>query len=171
MTHLYNPENVNCRSRRIPYADVAGAQRRPAEFLLPAESWRGTVALCDLPRYPKPGGRLDVFFRVFCWQGILFNLPFFSWMRSSGVEKVASSRAASFHVSSYLVTLTTSAEEELNALPAKVVARIVPRVERLGALLRPPGCKNSRAVIANGEFALVITGLCTRSATRLRPSM
>ena len=42
---------------------------------------------------------------------------------------------------SYRVVFTTSAEKELTALPSNVVARIVPRVERLAAVPRPPGCK------------------------------
>lgn len=41
----------------------------------------------------------------------------------------------------YQVSLTTSAEKELNALPATVIARIVPRLEGLATVPRPPGCK------------------------------
>jgi mRNA interferase RelE/StbE len=37
--------------------------------------------------------------------------------------------------------LTTSAEKELQGLPAKAVARIVPRLEALAETPRPPGCK------------------------------
>lgn len=42
---------------------------------------------------------------------------------------------------SYQVSLTASAEKELRGLPAKTVARIVPRLEALAAAPRPPGCK------------------------------
>jgi mRNA interferase RelE/StbE len=44
-------------------------------------------------------------------------------------------------VSSYRVALTTSAEKELHGLPAKLVARIMPRLEHLAAVSRPPGSK------------------------------
>lgn len=44
-------------------------------------------------------------------------------------------------MSSYRVALTASAERELHGLPAKVVARIMPRLERLALVPRPPGCK------------------------------
>jgi mRNA interferase RelE/StbE len=44
-------------------------------------------------------------------------------------------------VSSYRVALTASAERELHRLSAKVVARIMPRLERLATAPRPPGCK------------------------------
>jgi mRNA interferase RelE/StbE len=44
-------------------------------------------------------------------------------------------------VNSYRVALTASAEKELHGLPSEVVARIVPRLERLAASPRPPGCK------------------------------
>jgi mRNA interferase RelE/StbE len=44
-------------------------------------------------------------------------------------------------VGKYRVALTTSAEKELHWLPAKVVARIMPRLEHLAAAPRPPGCK------------------------------
>lgn len=41
----------------------------------------------------------------------------------------------------YRVALTASAEKELYWLPAKTVARIVPRLEHLASAPRPPGCK------------------------------
>jgi mRNA interferase RelE/StbE len=44
-------------------------------------------------------------------------------------------------VISYRVALTASAEKELRGLAAKVIARIVPRLEHLALLPRPPGCK------------------------------
>ena len=44
-------------------------------------------------------------------------------------------------MNSYRVALTASAEKELHGLPAKMVARIVPRLEHLAAAPRPPGCK------------------------------
>jgi mRNA interferase RelE/StbE len=44
-------------------------------------------------------------------------------------------------VSSYRVSLAASAEKELHWLPAKLVARIMGRVERLASNPRPPGCK------------------------------
>ena len=46
--------------------------------------------------------------------------------------------------SDYRVALTTSAEKELHGLPAKIVARIVARLERLASTPRPPGCKKLR---------------------------
>ena len=42
---------------------------------------------------------------------------------------------------SYRVVLTASAERELHVLAADVIARIVPRLEHLASLPRPPGCK------------------------------
>jgi mRNA interferase RelE/StbE len=42
---------------------------------------------------------------------------------------------------SYQVSLTASAEKELHGLPAKVVSRIVRRVEALATTPRPPRCK------------------------------
>jgi mRNA interferase RelE/StbE len=44
-------------------------------------------------------------------------------------------------VNSYRVALTASAEKELQALPAKMVARIMPRLEHLTTAPRPSGCK------------------------------
>jgi mRNA interferase RelE/StbE len=44
-------------------------------------------------------------------------------------------------VSSYRVALTSSAEKELHGLPRNVIARIMPRLERLVSAPRPPGCK------------------------------
>jgi len=44
-------------------------------------------------------------------------------------------------VSSYRVALASSAEKELRALPAKVVARMMPRLEHLASTPRPVGCK------------------------------
>ena len=42
---------------------------------------------------------------------------------------------------SYRVALTASAEKELQALPAEMVARLMPRLERLAVAPRSPGCK------------------------------
>jgi mRNA interferase RelE/StbE len=42
---------------------------------------------------------------------------------------------------SYRVALAASAEKELERLPTKVISRIVPRLENLAKLPRPPGCK------------------------------
>lgn len=42
---------------------------------------------------------------------------------------------------SYRVALTSSAEKELRALPKKTIARVMPRLEKLAAVPRPPGCK------------------------------
>jgi mRNA interferase RelE/StbE len=44
-------------------------------------------------------------------------------------------------VNSYRVALTTSAEKELNWLPAKLITRILGRLEKLASNPRPPGCK------------------------------
>jgi mRNA interferase RelE/StbE len=44
-------------------------------------------------------------------------------------------------VNSYRVALAASAERELRSLPAKAIARIVTRLERLAAVQRPAGCK------------------------------
>jgi mRNA interferase RelE/StbE len=44
-------------------------------------------------------------------------------------------------VSSYRVALTASTEKELHRLPAKVVARMMPRIEGLETVPRPAGCK------------------------------
>ena len=42
---------------------------------------------------------------------------------------------------SYRVALAASAERELRGLPARIVARVMPRLEQLAASPRPPGCK------------------------------
>ncbi len=42
---------------------------------------------------------------------------------------------------SYKVALAASAEKELLALPAKMIARIMPRLEALAASPRPSGCR------------------------------
>jgi mRNA interferase RelE/StbE len=42
---------------------------------------------------------------------------------------------------SYRVSLTTSAEKELSGLPAKVITRVVERLETLAVTPRPLGCK------------------------------
>jgi mRNA interferase RelE/StbE len=47
-------------------------------------------------------------------------------------------------VASYRVALTSSAEKELRDLPKKIIARIVPRLERLELNPRPAGCKKLR---------------------------
>ena len=44
-------------------------------------------------------------------------------------------------MSSYRVALAASAEKELDALPAKVIARIMLRLEGLASAPRPPGRK------------------------------
>ena len=44
-------------------------------------------------------------------------------------------------MSSYRVALAASAERELRGLPARIVARVMPRLEQLAASPRPPGCK------------------------------
>ena len=44
-------------------------------------------------------------------------------------------------MSSYRVALTSSSEKELQGLPKKVIARIIPRLENLVLVPRPPGCK------------------------------
>jgi mRNA interferase RelE/StbE len=41
----------------------------------------------------------------------------------------------------YRVALTAGAERELQRLPAPIIARLWPRIERLVLLPRPPGCK------------------------------
>ena len=43
--------------------------------------------------------------------------------------------------SAYQLSFTASAEKELNRLSASVIARIVPRIERLATVPRPGGCK------------------------------
>ena len=44
-------------------------------------------------------------------------------------------------MASYRLSLTASAAKELQGLPAKTIARIAVRVERLASIPRPPGCK------------------------------
>ena len=53
---------------------------------------------------------------------------------------------------SYRVALTTSAEKELHGLPAKIVARIIARLEGLVSAPRPPGCKKLRG--GDGEWRI-----------------
>jgi len=63
-------------------------------------------------------------------------------------------------VSNYRVTLTSSADRELRSLPAQIVARIWPRIERLAVVPRPPGCKKLKTGdkqwrIRVGDYRLV----------------
>ena len=44
-------------------------------------------------------------------------------------------------MNSYRVALASSAEKELQGLPKKMIARIIPRLEHLESAPRPPGCK------------------------------
>jgi mRNA interferase RelE/StbE len=44
-------------------------------------------------------------------------------------------------VNSYRVALASSAEKELQGLPKKMIARIMPRLEHLASAPRPPGCR------------------------------
>jgi len=67
---------------------------------------------------------------------------------------------ASSHVSSYRVALTSSAEKELHRLPKKVIARIIPRLENLELVPRPPRCKklkggNHEWRIRVGDYRIV----------------
>jgi mRNA interferase RelE/StbE len=48
-------------------------------------------------------------------------------------------------VTSYRVALAASAEKELQGLPAKVVARIMSRLEDLATSPRPRGCKKLKS--------------------------
>jgi mRNA interferase RelE/StbE len=47
-------------------------------------------------------------------------------------------------VISYRVALTGSAEKELQSLPTKMIARMMPRLEKLATKPRPSGCKKLR---------------------------
>ena len=63
-------------------------------------------------------------------------------------------------MSSYRVALTSSAEKELHGLPKKVIARILPRLEKLLIGPRPPGCKklkggDSEWRIRVGDYRIV----------------
>jgi len=63
-------------------------------------------------------------------------------------------------VSNYRVALTSSADRELRSLPAQIVARIWPRIERLAVVPRPPGCKKLKTGdkqwrIRVGDYRLV----------------
>ena len=63
-------------------------------------------------------------------------------------------------MSSDRVSLTTSAEKELQRLPAQTVARIVPRLEHLALTPRPPGCKklkggNKEWRVRVGDYRIV----------------
>ena len=44
-------------------------------------------------------------------------------------------------MNSYRVAFAASAEKELHGLDAKVIARIISRLENLATAPRPPGCK------------------------------
>jgi len=63
-------------------------------------------------------------------------------------------------VAEYRVTLSASAERELNALPARMIARIFPPLELLAVTPRPPGCKKLKGGdkewrIRVGEYRIV----------------
>jgi mRNA interferase RelE/StbE len=44
----------------------------------------------------------------------------------------------------YRLSFTASAQRELASLPASIIARILPRIENLELVPRPPGCKKLR---------------------------
>jgi mRNA interferase RelE/StbE len=63
-------------------------------------------------------------------------------------------------VSSYRAALTSSSEKELQGLPKKVIARIIPRLENLVLIPRPPGYKKLKGGdnewrIRVGEYRVV----------------
>jgi mRNA interferase RelE/StbE len=65
-------------------------------------------------------------------------------------------------VASYRVVLTASAEKELKGLPAQLVGRLVPRLEKLADDPRPPGCKKLKGGdkewrIRVGDYRVVYT--------------
>jgi mRNA interferase RelE/StbE len=65
-------------------------------------------------------------------------------------------------VAKYHVALTASAEKELKKLPARLIARIVPRLENLASNPRPPGCKKLQGGdrewrIRVGDYRVVYT--------------
>ncbi len=55
---------------------------------------------------------------------------------------------------SYKVAFTSSAARELNKLPGQLIARILPRLEKLARNPRPPGCKKLQA--GEGEWRIRI---------------
>jgi mRNA interferase RelE/StbE len=65
-------------------------------------------------------------------------------------------------VASYRISLTSSAEKELHELPAKMIARIFPRLEALMEAPRPSGCKkleggDKEYRIRVGDYRIVYT--------------
>jgi mRNA interferase RelE/StbE len=63
-------------------------------------------------------------------------------------------------VSKYRVALTSSSERELGDLQKKIIARIMPRLESLASVPRPPGCKklkggNKEWRIRVGDYRIV----------------
>jgi mRNA interferase RelE/StbE len=44
-------------------------------------------------------------------------------------------------VTSYEIAFAASAEKELQRLPKNIIARILPKIERLASVPRPSGCK------------------------------
>ena len=55
-------------------------------------------------------------------------------------------------MASYRVAVSASAEKELSALPARMIARIVPRLELLAVTPGLPDVRNCKAVKRNGGF-------------------
>ena len=65
-------------------------------------------------------------------------------------------------MANYSVALTASAEKELKKLSMKLMARIVPRIEKLASNPRPSGCKKLRGGdnewrIRIGDYRVVYT--------------
>ena len=65
-------------------------------------------------------------------------------------------------MANYTVALTSSAEEELHKLSGHLIARIVPRLERLASNPRPTGCKKLKGGdkewrIRVGDYGVVYT--------------
>jgi mRNA interferase RelE/StbE len=76
---------------------------------------------------------------------------------------------------SYDVGLTSSAAKELKKLSAKLIARIVPRLENLASNPRPPGCKKLQGGdrewrIRVGDYRAVYTVDDAKLLVRLRAS-
>jgi mRNA interferase RelE/StbE len=75
-------------------------------------------------------------------------------------------------VSSYRVALASSAEKELQKLPAKLIARILPRLESLAVSPQPSGCRKLKGGdnewrIRVGDYRIVYEIDVTVDVTRI----
>jgi mRNA interferase RelE/StbE len=68
-------------------------------------------------------------------------------------------------VAKYAVELKASARKELEKLPTKLIERVFPKLESLGDVPRPVGCKKLKGGQQEWRIRVGITAWCIPSTT------